>query len=592
VIANEARAKRNDVLHAPTTNIMRTPLAGRTFEGFGEDPFLASRITVDWIVGAQGEGVVANVKHFAANNQEINRFTVNAVIDERTLREIYLPHFEAAVREAGVGSVMCSYNRLNGQKACENPHLLNDILKNDWGFRGYVLSDYGFAMTSTAGSANGGTSLELPQAGWYQPTSLTLAVTAGQVSMATIDELVRRILRTMFAFGIFDREPLTNDDGLIDQVGHAAVAQEVEEGAITLLKNGPGPGGSPVLPLDASSLSSIAVIGADADAFITGGGSGDVTPFSVVTPRQGITDRAGQAGIEVSYEPGQTPAAGAAAATGADVAIVFASDAQREFVDKPCLTLECGNPSRGDQDGLIAAVAAANPRTIVVLETGGPVLMPWVDQVPAVLEAWYPGQEGGTALARVLFGDVDPGGRLPATFPRNENDKPANTPQQYPGVAEEATYSEGVFVGYRHYDENAIEPLFPFGHGLSYTTFAYDRLRVRARRDGRVRVRVRVQNTGLRAGTEIVQLYLGLPEPNAGVPQPPKALKAMGKVRLEPRRRKRLRFDLDTRAFSYWDTASGGWVVAPGCYQVMVGRSSRDVRVTGAVGLAGGDCGA
>jgi beta-glucosidase len=297
VIADEAKAKRNDVLHAPTTNIMRTPLAGRTFEGFGEDPFLASRITVSWIRGAQDQGVIANVKHFAANNQEINRFTVNAVVDERTLREIYFPHFEAAVREAGVGTVMCSYNRLNGQKACENPHLLNEILKGDWGFPGYVLSDYGFAMISTAGSANGGTSLELPQAGWYQPTSLALAVTLGQVGMATIDELVRRILRTMFAFGLFDREPFTNDDGLIDQAGHAEVARQAEEGAITLLKNAAGTGGTPVLPLDASSLSSIAIIGADADTFITGGGSGDSRRARTLLLGHGEQRLGGRAGL-------------------------------------------------------------------------------------------------------------------------------------------------------------------------------------------------------------------------------------------------------------------------------------------------------
>jgi beta-glucosidase len=590
VIANEARAKRNDVLHAPTTNMMRTPLAGRTFEAFGEDPFLASRITVDWIEGAQAEGVIANVKHLAANNQEVNRFTTNAVIDERTLHEIYLPHFEAAVREAGVGTVMCSYNRLNGQKACENPHLLEDILKREWGFEGFVLSDYGFAMTSTAGAANGGTALELPQAFWYSPTNLGLAVLADQVSRATIDAHVRRVLRTMFAFGLFDRLPLVNDDRQIDQEAHATVAREVEEAAITLLKNAPAQNGAPLLPLDASGLRSIALIGADAEHFITGGGSGAVTPFRYVTPRQGIEQRAG-AGIEVRFDPGQTPEAGAAAASGADVAIVFASDHQMEFVDKPCLTLECGNPDHGDQDGLIAAVAAANPRTIVVLETGGPVLMPWVDQVPAVVEAWYPGQEGGSAIAAALFGDVDPGGRLPATFPRDEGDKPANTPEQYPGVAENAQYSEGVFIGYRHYDEHGIEPLFPFGHGLSYTTFDYSRLRVRRpRRDGTVRVRVRVKNSGPRTGVEIVQLYLGLPEPTPDVPQPPKALKAIAKVSLAPGRRKRVRFELDRRAFSYWDTASGGWVVAPGCYDVMVGRSSRDLRAQGVVRVGGVLC--
>ncbi len=584
VVGNEAKHKGNDVVFGPTVNIMRTPLGGRSFEGYGEDPFLTTRLAVAWIQGLQSEGVVGNVKHFAANNQETNRFTVNAVVDERTLREIYLPHFEAAVREAGVGTVMSAYNRLNGAYCSENLPLLTHVLKDEWGFDGFVLSDY-TAQRSTVASALNGLELELPFQFFYAPPVLTLAVTGGLIPAAVIDEHIHRILRTMFRFGLFDRPAYPVDDALIDQAAHAAVADEVESAAIVLLKNAGG-----LLPLDAGAIHSIAVIGADADAYKSGGGSSNVTPFAFVSPRQGITDRAGPA-IAVTYDPGNTPEAGAAAAAAADVAIVFASDNQTEFVDKPCLSLLCGNPARGDQDGLIDAVVAANPNTIVVLETGSPVLMPWVDRVPAILEAWYPGAMGGRALAAVLFGDRDPGGRLPVTFPRAESDKPANTLEQYPGVAENAVYSEGVFVGYRHYDRNAITPLFPFGHGLSYTSFQLRGLRVKKIRGSEsVRVTLRVKNVGSRAGSTVVQLYLGLPEPAPSVPQPPRQLKGFRKVTLAPRKSARVTIDLDARAFSYWNVVSGDWRIAAGCYDVTAGQSSRDLPLRKVVGKGGAIC--
>src|SRR5829696_2859579 len=399
---------------------MRTPLGGRTFEGYGEDPWLVSRIGVGWIEGAQSEGVIANVKHYAANNQEPDRFVTNAIVDQRTLREIYLPHFEAAVKEAGAGTVMCAYNRVNSQFACENRQLLEEILRDEWGFKGFVLTDYGFAQKSTANSANNGLELELPQGGWYAQPSLTAAVATGQVAPSTVDLHVRRILRTMFAYGMFDRDAYRYDDNAIDKQGHGAIAREAEESAITLLRNDGG-----ALPIDLGRTKSIALIGADANAYKNGGGSSNVTPFYTVTPKAGIEKRVGGA-AQVTFNDGSSPSSAAAAARAADVAIVFASDSQTEFVDKPCLTLQCGNPSKGDQDGLIRAVAQANPNTVVVLQTGGPVLTPWADDVRAIVEAWYPGAEGGTALARVLFGDVDPGGRLPATFPAREEDLPTS----------------------------------------------------------------------------------------------------------------------------------------------------------------------
>jgi beta-glucosidase len=605
IVANEARNKGNDVVFAPTVNIMRTPLGGRTFEGYGEDPWLVSRTTVGWIQGAQGQGVIANVKHFAANNQEGqsplanesrpgqplgppsaqgDRFTVNANVDERTLHEVYLTQFEAAVKEANVGSVMCSYNRLNGQYACENEHLLNEILKRDWGYRGFVLSDYG-AAHNTFASLNNGLDFE-PWPGFaYSPPAVDAALATNLSSPATVDDHVRRILRTLFAYGFFDRPAFRDDDAQIDKPAHARVAERIEESAITLLRN------DGALPLRAARLKSVAVIGRQASTFVTGGGSGAVTPFAVTTPLAAIKRRV-EPGVPVSYDDGSDPARAVAAAKAASVAIVFAGDYETEGADRGCLTLECPN-AFGDQDALIEQVAAANPNTIVVLETGGPVLSPWRNSVRALVEAWYPGQEGGTAIARVLFGDVDPAGRLPVTFPRQEGDVPtAGDPEKYPGVAESETYKEGVFVGYRWWDQQGLQPAFPFGFGLSYTRFALRNLRIRSggARGALATVTVDLTNTGRRAGTAVPELYLGLPSPGAGVPEPAKQLKGYAKVSLAPRQRRTVSFPLTARSLSYWDVNANAWRIAPGCTRVVVGRSARDDALTGTIAQAGARC--
>jgi beta-glucosidase len=600
VIGNEAKDKGNDVVFAPTVNIMRTPLGGRTFEAYGEDPFLDARTAVGWIDGAQSEGVMADVKHFAANNQEGDagpvanlsdpsqplgpppvagdRMTENSVVDERTLREIYMPQFEAAVKDAHVGTIMCSYNRLNGDYACENPHLLHDILERDWGFKGYVLADYGAAHDTPGNLANG---LDFePWPGFaYSSEAVDAMLAAGLATPQQVDDHVRRVLRTLFAYGFFDRAAFKNDDSQIDKQAHADTAEQVEESAITMLEN------RGALPLESGGSSkSIAVIGKDANGFITGGGSGNVTPFSFVTPLEAIKKRAGP-GVSVTYDDGGNASSAAALAARSDVAVVFAGDYETEGSDRYCLTLECPN-TNGDQDSMIEQVAAANPHTVVVLETGGPVLTPWRDKVAGLLEAWYPGEQGGTAIARVLFGDADPGGRLPVTFPRQEGDIPtAGDPEKYPGVAETVRYKEGVLVGYRWYDANGIQPAFPFGFGLSYTSFRYSGLRVSA--DS---VSATVQNVGTRPGVDVPQLYLGLPSPAPGVVQPPKQLKGFQKVALAPGQSSRVTFPVDARSLSYWNSSNNGWRVAPGCYGVMVGRSSRDTVLRGTLRVGSAVC--
>lgn len=581
VIGSEVASYGGDVVLGPTVNIMRNPTGGRTFEGYGEDPYLTSRTAVGWIQGAQSAGVIADIKHYAANNQETDRFVTNVVASERTLREIYLPAFEAAVTEAGVGSVMLAYNRVNGQKVTENTHLVRQILKKDWGFKGFALTDYAAAQWSTIAAANAGTDLELPQAVFYRPEALRAAIDAGQLSEAVINDAVRRYLRTMFAFGVFDRVERTYGTGF-DVAAHAEVARRAAEEAIVLMKNDQN-----LLPLDAAGLTKIVVIGPQADAYKSGGGSSEVRPSNPVTPFAGIRARAGE-NVEVVLDQGRVPEAAARAAAAADVAIVIATDTQTEFVDKPCLSLECP-PADGLQDQVIEAVAAANPNTIVVLETGGPVLMPWIARVPAVVEAWYPGQEGGHAIASVLFGDVNPSGRLPATFPVRDGDRAASSPAQYPGIALNAQYSEGVFVGYRWFDDNKVEPLFPFGHGLSYSQFDYANLDVAADPEipGIATVSLDVTNNSARAGSEVVQVYVGMP---GNVPQPPRQLKAFRKVFLARGETTRVRFDLGARAFSYWDEANDRWSIALNCYRIDVGASSRDLRLTGGIHWDTGPC--
>lgn len=599
VIGNEAKAKGNDAVYAPGVNILRTPLNGRTFEYFGEDPYLAARLSTAFIRGLQAQGVMGNVKHYAANNQEGigvtapgvpigpgigSRFTVDVRVDERTLREIYLPAFESAVKNGNVATVMCAYPRVNGQYACENKHLLTEVLKGDWGFKGFVLTDY-LAAKNTVASLNNGLDLDIFPGIVLSPIAVGTAVLLGQVSLATINEHVSRILRTMFAYGMFDRAAYVDDTSQIDRVAHHEEAARLEAEGIVLLENR-----GQLLPLDESTLGTLAVIGPEADKIRDGGGSSAIDEFELTTPLAALRTRLGAA--RVVYDDGTDAARAAEVARNADAAVVVVGDAMTEGNDKLAPTLDSGQTDGVKRDVLVAAVAAAQPRTVAVLQSGGPVLLPFRNDVGALLEMWYPGQNGGTALSRVLFGDVDPGGRLPATFPAAAGDLPtAGDLFAYPGVLETVRYKEGVLVGYRHYDAKSLGVAYPFGHGLSYTSFAYGPPVVeRLDAPGVARVSFTVTNTGSRAGSTVPQLYVGMPEPRAGVVQPPRQLKGFTKVSLAPGETRTVSLTLNRRAFSYWDVLTDGWQVAPGCYRLEVGRSSRDIahRATAAWGAACG----
>lgn len=602
VLGNEARDKGNDVIYGPTLTIMRTPLAGRTFQALGEDPYLTSQLGDSLIDGIQSTGVIADANIFVANNQEGqdpsgqtgmpgtplgggtlgSRYVVNAIVDPRTLHEIYLPPFESAVAQARVGTLMCAYNMVGGTYNCENGALLNGIVKRQWGFKGFVLSDYG-AAHNTIASLNGGLDFEPWPGAAYSPPLVTAALDSGLVPEAALDDHVRRYLRTLFAFGVFDRPGYTNNDAQIDKTAHATAALRMEEGAITLLRNQGG-----ILPLHGAKVKSIAVIGKVANSFITGGGSSNVTPYSSVTPLAGIVQRAAKAGVRVTYDDGSKVATAVAQAKASSVAVVVAANYETEGADLQCLTLECPN-AYGDQDALIRAVAAANPRTIVVLETGGPVLTPWRSAIKGLFEAWYPGEQGGTAIAAALFGDIDPSGHLPVTFPASETQEPTyGDASSYPGIGIDETYKEGVFVGYRWFDAHALAPAYPFGFGLSYTRFTYSGLRI-SRIGSGLRVAFTVTNAGKRSGAAVAQLYLGLPS-LPGIRQPPAQLKRFRKIMLMPRRHARIDFTLGARDLSYWDVNSSSWQIAPGCYRVMVGSSSRQAALRGTMGRNGARC--
>jgi beta-glucosidase len=606
IIAQEVRALGRDMILAPTVNIARTPLWGRNFEGYGEDPYLAARMGVAFVQGVQGEGVIPSVKHFVANNEEFERHRIDETIDLRTLHEIYFPAFRAAVEEAGAWAVMNAYNKVNGQWCAENPFLLTQILRERWGFEGFVISDWG-STYSTAGTINAGMDLEMPggepmrrwldrprtqeagnSGGWLTEEKVLAAVAAGEVKQSAVDDSVRRILRVMFTAGLFDQPH--SGGGEVDTPEQRAAARTAATEGMVLLKNE-----GPLLPLDSKAMRSVAVIGPCAAVARTGGGGSSlVRPAYAVTPLDGIKEAAG-AGVEVGYAlgaamEGEDVEVDVATARDEAVALAARSDAavvlvgysfrlESEGFDRASMDLPA------DQDDLIRAVAAANKRTVVVVSAGAPIAMTgWIENVPAVLYAWYGGQEVGHAVGDLLFGLAVPSGKSPVTFPRRIEDSTAHG--HYPGVNLHVEYAEGIFVGYRGFDKNEIEPLFPFGHGLSYTTFEYDALKISSptvEAGGTVEVSMRVRNGGSQAGADVVQLYLR--DVESSLPRPPKELKGFRRVSLEPGQARTLTFTLGRPDMAFFDPGKGDWVAEPGAFEVLVGASSRDIRLEGAFEL-------
>ena len=575
LIGKEAADLGNNLVEGPDVNIVRVYQGGRTFESLSEDPYLTSSIGTSEIEGIQAQpGMIAEVKHFDAYSQETYRNTPqdDNIVSDRVLHEIYDPPFEQAIDVGHAQTLMCSYATVNGAYSCQDNYLLSTTVDQRWGFDGFIQSDFG-ATHSTLGSAEAGMDLEM-QTGDYYAAPLQQAVQDGQLPVATLNEMLVRRYAAMIRAGLFSHPVSTSP--IPAQADGAFSLSAAEQGTV-LLKNSGG-----ALPLSAST-SSIAVIGPYAGAAMTGGGgSSHVDPLFTVSPVQGIENAA--PGASVTYNDGSDITSAVAAAKAASVAVVMVGDTESEGADQPSLELS------GNQDQLVEAVAAANPNTIVVVKSGNPVLMPWLDQVPAVVEAWYPGEEDGNAVAAVLFGQVDPSGKLPVTFPETESQTPTSSPSQFPGVNGEIDYSEGLDVGYRWYDANDVTPMFPFGYGLSYTSFSFSHLTVtpgtvhnaasgpgaescgcNGQGSKLVTVSATITNTGKMAGADVAQLYLGDP---ASAGEPPRQLKAFDKVSLQPGQSATVHFTLTGHDLSYWDDAANGWVVPDGTFQVYVGDSS------------------
>src|SRR5271157_550881 len=584
-------------------NLTREPRNGRIFEYKGEGPILAGKLVGAEMWALQEQGVIGDMKHYAMNDQENGRNYVNIKVDRRAMRESDLLAFEIGVKDSGVGAVMCSYNLVNGDYACENDYLLTTALKKDFGFQGFVVSDWG-ATHSVAKAAMAGLDMEMPGNDHFGE-ALKKAVESGKVPTSRLNDMVHRILRSEFAVGLFDHPP---DRTAVDPVPGFEVAQRVAEEGTVLLKNS-----DHQLPLDASAIRSIAVIGSHADVgVLSGGGSAQVdaaggsaesTPGSFAgfgdqvwhrsSPLKAIRTKVPNAKVE--FNKGTDTAAAARLAQASDIAVVFVSQHTSEGADVPSLAL----PEK--QGALVSAVAAANPHTIVVLETGGPVIMPWVDSVSAVLESWYPGIRGAQAIANILFGEVNHSGKLPLTFPKAEADLPRpELAHQPPGRPEDMKalfpgtpfkentrqfdldYDEGLKVGYKWYDAEGKTPLFAFGHGLSYTTYAYSDLKVTPGQSPAVSFTVK--NTGARAGAETAQVCVPLP---SAAGEPFRRLVAWEKVQLAPGEAKTVTAALDPHYLSIFNADRDAWELVPGDYQVHVGGSSRETPLHGTLAVGG-----
>ncbi len=574
-LGEEAAALGVDVLLGPGVNMKRTPLCGRNFEYYSEDPYLAGRMAVAFIDGLQSKGVGASLKHFAANNQEYQRFSINAVVDERTLREIYLPAFEMAVTQARPWTVMCAYNKLNGTYCSEHHELLVDILKNEWGFEGLVVSDWG-AVHDRVKALRGGLDLEMPGPQPHRTQAVIEAARAGALDEAVLDEAARRILNIVF------KAAASRKGGAFDKAAHHALARQVAGEGMVLLKN------NGVLPLRHPRR--IAVIGRAAkEPHYQGGGSSRVNPTQVDIPFDELQKLAGASHLTYCAGYPTTPAFDQAlideavrASQAADVALIYAAlpgFKESEGYDRPDLDLT------PQQVALIKAVSAAQPQTVVILNNGSAVTMSeWIDGVAAVLEAWMMGQAGGGAIADVLFGAVNPSGKLAETFPLKLADTPAHI--NFPGENGAVRYGEGLFIGYRYYDAKETPVLFPFGHGLSYTTFAYSNPRLSATEItdmDTLTVSVDVTNTGPVAGKEVAQVYVH--DRQSSLRRPYKELKGFAKIALQPGETKTVTITLDFRAFAFYHPGYKQWVAEDGAFDILIGASAADIRLSQTVTL-------
>ena len=715
-LGRETKAQGRNVLLGPCVNIHRDPHAGRNFESFGEDPFLSGQMAMAYVKGVQSEKVVATTKHFVANNQEFERNSIDAIVDERVLREIYLPAFRAAVEAGGTWAIMSAYNRINGHYASSHTDLLTDILKDEWGFQGFVMSDWG-AVHSVVPTMYAGLDIEMPNGKYMSPENVIQAIEEGRMKESKVDDKVRRMLRTMFAMDYFASE--IPDGGALHTDENVKIAHDVAAGGIVLLKND-----GDILPITSDKISSVAILGPNAGILRTGGGgSSRVDPLNPVSPLEAF--RAAVPDISVTYSPGVFVASdlnaipvenlltpdgqpglrghyygnaefsGTPLTTAIDTEIdyfwgqgapegvehdyfsirwtgqlqvkesgryiiaITSDDGSRLYIDDELLIdnwgdhamatetgiieLEAGvarnlrldfyehagdagvkllwqrleaepltqavaaaessdaavlfvgfsdqhetegrdrssNALPDDQIELINAVTAVNSNVVVVLNSGAGILMSdWQAKVPGILQAWYPGEQGGVALAEILLGNVNPSGKLVTTFFRYESDLP--TMDNYPGSDDELHYAEGLFVGYRHYDKYGIAPLFPFGHGLSYTTFEYSDLEISPRRPRTgetVRVSLQVTNTGELAGAEVVQLYLG--DDKSSLIRPARELKAFHKLSLAPGESRNVELVLAPEAMMFWDPGVDDWKSESGKFSIFVGSSSRDIRLEG-----------
>ena len=619
-LGEEARYRKKDILLGPGVNIYRTPLNGRNFEYMGEDPYLTSKMVVPYIKGVQSNGVATSVKHFALNNQEEFRHTSNVIVDDRTLYEIYLPPFKAAVQEGDSWTIMGAYDKYKNQYASQNEYLLNKILKGEWGYKGVVVSDWG-AVNNTEQAIHNGLDMEFGSwtnglsAGtrnaydnYYLAKPYLDLIKSGKVGTTELDDKVRRILRLAYNTTMNPNKPLGN----IASEDHMAVAKEIGEEGIVLLQNN-----NSVLPINTDKVRKIAVIGENAIKMMTvGGGSSSLKVKYETLPLEGIKSRFGKK-ADVQFARGYVGDVGGeyngvksgqnlkddrpasellneavALAKKSDVVIFVGGLNKSDYQDSE------GHDRKGlglpyNQDQLISALAKANKNLAVVLVSGNAVAMPWVKEVPAIVQGWYLGSEAGNALAAVLAGDANPSGKLPFTFPVKLEDNAAHQMGEYPGNKEELaagkgkdqknpiniTYNEGIFVGYRWHDTKNIKPLFSFGHGLSYTTFEYGKVRAdktQMVQDGKITFTVSIKNTGKREGAEVAQLYIS--DLKSSVPRPAKELKGFEKINLKPGEQKEVSFTIDKSALSFFDAATHQWVAEPGEFEALVGASSSDIK--------------